>query len=247
MRSLSYSARKKLIIDLFIGVFCIVTISYIIVALMNSKTFQLFGAIVPRVATESKVVALTFDDSPDPGATEELLSILERTDTKATFFLIGKQMNKHPEQTEKIITAGHELGNHTYTHYSLTFQSPDLIKREIELADKTIRAFGYNKPTHFRPPYGNKLLLLPLYLHMTDRNTIMWNIAPDDHPTIASNAEYMADHVEEEISPGSIIVMHPMYKHRKESLKAVEPIINRLKAKGYTFVTVTELLTYQKQ
>jgi chitin deacetylase len=80
----------------------------------KSRTFQFFGEIVPRVETQQKVVALTFDDGPTPGATEEVLSILAEEGVKATFFVIGADLEQNLEQGRKIVAAGHELGNHTY-------------------------------------------------------------------------------------------------------------------------------------
>ncbi len=82
----------------------------------KSRTFQFFGEIVPRVNMRRKAVALTFDDGPIPGATEEVLSILNEAGVKATFFVIGANLERNPEEGRKIVTAGHELGNHTYSH-----------------------------------------------------------------------------------------------------------------------------------
>src|SRR5215831_17240696 len=79
----------------------------------KSRTFQFFGEIVPRVNTRQKVVALTFDDGPLPGATEEVLSVLDEEGVKATFFVVGSELERHLEEGRKIVAAGHELGNHT--------------------------------------------------------------------------------------------------------------------------------------
>src|SRR5262245_16592986 len=78
----------------------------------KSRTFQFFGAIIPRINTREKIVALTFDDGPTPDATEEILSILNEERVKATFFVIGADLERNLEEGRKIVAAGHELGNH---------------------------------------------------------------------------------------------------------------------------------------
>src|SRR5690349_11422479 len=88
---------------------------YIFWQVSKSRTFQLMGEIVPRVETSQKVIALTFDDGPTVEGTAEILAILKQENIKATFFLIGAEIEKNPEPVKQIIAAGHEIGNHSYT------------------------------------------------------------------------------------------------------------------------------------
>lgn len=205
--------------------------------LMNSRTYQLFGGLTSQVETDQKVVALTFDDGPSKNI-NELLPLLDKYHAKATFFLIGQDLEKYPEEAGKIVEAGHQVGNHTYSHKRMVFKTPSYIKEEIEKTDRLIRKIGYKDEIDFRPPNGKKLVGLPYYLNKHNRETITWNIEPDSYYTSASKK---VDYVRENIKPGSIILLHPMYDHTGEELKAIEGILQTLSDEGYTFVTVNEL------
>jgi chitin deacetylase len=209
--------------------------------LINSRTFQLFGEIVPRVETSERVVALTFDDGPTPEATTQILSILRDRGIKATFFVIGGELEHHPELGQLITQKGHELGNHSYSHERMILKTPSFIRDEIERTDQLIRNTGYQGPIHFRPPYGKKFILLPYYLSRTHRKSIMWDVEPDSYAEIARYPDKVVDHVLAQTRPGSIILLHVMYKSGTPSLDAVPKIIDGLKQQGYEFKTVSEL------
>lgn len=227
-----------------IGGICAVIILFVLVTwrLANSRTFQLFGEIVPRVETSQRVVALTFDDGPTPEAVDQVLSVLRERKVKATFFLIGGALEEHPELGRRIAQEGHELGNHSYSHERMVFKTPSFIRQEIERTDQLIRNTGYQGPILFRPPYGKKLVLLPYYLSKTHRKSIMWDIEPDSNPDMARDANKIVAHVLSQARPGSIILLHVMYKSGASSLSAVPGIIDGLRQKGYEFKTVSELL-----
>jgi len=208
----------------------------------KSRTFQFFGRLVPRVETNQKVVALTFDDGPEPKATTELLQILSQENVHATFFVIGGALEQHPDEGKTIVASGHELGNHSYSHERMLLVSPSFVKQEIESTDKLIREAGYQGEILFRPPYGKKLFTLPYYLSQHGRTSITWDLEPDSFPAIASDADKITDYVLSNARPGSIILLHVMYSSGKEGMKAVPKIIQGLKAKGYSFKTVSELL-----
>ena len=205
--------------------------------LMNSRTFQLFGGLTSEIETTQKVVAITFDDGPTEKA-EDILSLLEQFNAKATFFLIGNDMEKFPEAAAKIAEAGHQIGNHTFSHSRMVLKSPAFIREEIEKTDQLIRQAGYTGEIDFRPPNGKKLIALPFYLDKQNRDTIMWNLEPDSYYTHSSDK---VKYVKENIKPGSIILMHPWYDDTGEELKALEGILQTLTNEGYTFVTVNEL------
>src|SRR5215510_12603725 len=232
--------RKKWLKALLIIVVAVVVMTGAANQISKSRTFQFFGEIVPRMNTRQKVVALTFDDGPTPGVTEELLSILSEADVKATFFVIGADLERNLEQGRKIVAAGHELGNHTYSHERMVLKTPSFIKSEIERTDQLIRQAGYQSAIHFRPPFGKKLILLPYFLARTSRKTITWDVEPDSYPEIAADSSKIVAHVMEKTKPGSIILLHVM--GRSESLKAVKGVITGLKGQGYSFKTVSEML-----
>ncbi|HEX8733842.1 MAG TPA: polysaccharide deacetylase family protein [Pyrinomonadaceae bacterium] len=208
----------------------------------KSRTFQFFGEIVPRVETDQKLVALTFDDGPTPEHTGEILRILQEENVKATFFLTGGELKSHPEEGKKIVAAGHEIGNHTYSHARMLLVSSSFVKEEIERTDEMIRAAGYEKPAHFRPPYGKKLLTLPFYLSQTNRKSITWDVEPESFPEIAASTDEIVKHILANTRAGSIILLHVMYDRERKSLKAVKPVIEGLRAKGFQLVTVSELM-----
>jgi peptidoglycan-N-acetylglucosamine deacetylase len=240
----SRRARKWTIISLVVVVFLIASV-FVLQAVTSARTFQFFGGITDRVDTSSKVVALTFDDGPDPAGTSQLLDALAKEQVPATFYLIGRDMTENPGLTRDIVTAGHELGNHTYSHERMVFVTPGFVAEEVERTDELIRQAGYQGEITFRPPYGKKLLALPSYLDEHNRRTIMWDVEPNTDPEVDASAQRTVDFTVERVRPGSIILLHGMYAGREPSRLAVTPIVQRLKADGYRFVTVSQLLTYQ--
>lgn len=232
--------NKKLIVALLL--LGAVVVAYLLFQISRSRTYQFFGEIIPRVNTTNKAVALTFDDGPVPGGTEEILSILEQEQIHCTFFLTGAELEQNMEEGRKIVAAGHELGNHTYSHVRMLLVSPAFVKQEIESTDKLIRQAGYQGEILFRPPYGKKLFALPYYLSKNNRKTVTWDVEPNSFPEIDASADKTVEYVLQKTEPGSIIILHVMYSSRKESMKAVKGIVEGLRDRGYSFKTVSQLL-----
>jgi peptidoglycan/xylan/chitin deacetylase (PgdA/CDA1 family) len=220
------------------------TISLALYLLLNSDQFQLFGEMVDRIETSEKVVALTFDDGPTPDRTREILSILESEKTPATFFLNGNSLVRYPDAGRLLVNSGHEIGNHSYSHKRMVFMSYAEVTRELESTEKIIRDYGYKGPLYFRPPFGKKLFSLPWYLKNNNIKTITWDVQPETWATPRASIEERIERGINGTKPGSIILMHVMHGDNK-SMAAVKPIIKQLKADGYRFVTVSELLQYQ--
>lgn len=173
---------------------------------------------------------------------DTVLAILKSNGIKATFFPIGNLMENQLSDITKIVDAGHELGNHSFTHRMLSLRSYETIRQEIEPTDQLLRKAGYTGDIHFRPPYGKKFFMLPLYLKQNNRKTIMWNVGPEGDPDLNMDADKLAQSVIDETTNGSIILLHPMNPGREASLNALDPIIKGLQAKGFSFKTVSELL-----
>lgn len=207
----------------------------------NSRTYQAFGEIYPRVNTSEKCVALSFDDGPTE-KTEEILAVLNSLNVKATFFVTGEGLENNMIEGQKIVAAGHELGNHTYSHAPMVLKSYGYVQKEIEETDLLIREAGYKGDILFRPPYAKKLFVLPYYLNENHRKCILWDVEPDSYPEVANSSEKITQHVLENTKPGSIILLHIMFENRSESMEAVEGIVTGLRQQGYTFKTVSELL-----
>lgn len=209
----------------------------------KSESSQLFGEIVNRVETSRKVVALTLDDGPTSGHTEEILQILRDNDVTATFFLVGQDIQSNQREAQLIAAEGHEIGNHSFTHQRMLFKGLEFVKAEIEDTNRLIRETGYTGEIHFRPPYGKKLFTLPYYLDSQEITSITWDIAPDSALPLDSSPEELTQYVVDNANPGSIILMHVMFDSRKNSMAAIPKIISGLRAQGYEFVTVSQLLS----
>ena len=211
-------------------------------ALMRSTTVQLFGELVARVETTEPVVALTIDDGPTPEVLDQILDLLTSRGVRATFFVMGSRLAKLPESGQRLVAAGHELGNHTYSHEQMVLKSPGFIRREVDETDALIRAAGHHGEIYFRAPFGHKLLMLPWYLWRNGRTSVTWDIEPDTYPDVASSASAIVAHVGERVQPGSIILLHIWFPARRTSLAAVTGIIDEVEEQGYRFVTLSELL-----
>lgn len=235
--------RKLTYFIVFVGL--LLAIIFALRTISQSRTFQVFGEIVPRIETSEKVIALTFDDGPTSAFTDEILQILKEEDVKATFFLVGAELEKHLDEGKKIVSAGHEIGNHSFSHNRMVLVTPSFVTEEIEKTDELIRAIGYQKPAHFRPPYGKKLFALPYYLSQNNRKSITWDIEPETFPEAAKNSEEIAKYVLSNTQNGSIILFHIMYDRERKSMKSVKPSIKGLKEKGFRFVTISELIDYR--
>lgn len=231
---------KKLSAGFLIFLLIFLVFSYSLFQLSKSRSFQFFGEIVPRAETSEKVVALTFDDGPTREKTDEILQILREENVQATFYVTGAEIEKNPGELEKIVSAGHEIGNHTFSHQRMVLVSPSFVESEIEKTDELIRKAGWTKEITFRPPFGKKLFTLPFYLSKNNRKTITWDVEPE---TFVEKSEDLIKHTLDNTKNGSIILLHVMYGIRTESVKSVRPIIKGLREKGFEFKTVSELLT----
>lgn len=209
--------------------------------MLKNDHFQLFGELVYRVDTKQKVLALTFDDGPTPDRTKEILRILDEENIKATFFLNGGSLEKHAEAGRLLVNSGHEIGNHSYSHKRMVFMSYAEVAKEIESTERIIRQYGYREPLHFRPPFGKKLISLPLYLKNNNIKAITWDVEPETWGAARNSVEERIENAVSQTKPGSIIIMHVMHGDDK-SMQAVRPIVRQLKEKGYTFLTISELM-----
>lgn len=210
--------------------------------LHKSRSYQLFGELVQRVETADSVVALTFDDGPMPGFTDEVLEILDRTGARATFFVVGSNVERWPADVRAMAAAGHELGNHSYSHGRLLLKSPASIRSEVLRTDSLIRGTGHTGEIHFRPPYGKKLVVLPWVLSRLGTRTVLWDIEPESFGTVARDPDRIREHVLERVAPGSIILLHPFFENRRPTLSALPGLIEGLQEGGYRLVTVSELI-----
>lgn len=216
--------------------------------LKSHRSPQILGKCIHRVDTSVKVVALTFDDGPSEH-TEEILKILHSHEVPATFFLLGQNAEQFQTLVRQIYEVGHEIGNHSYSHQPFIFKSLAFMREEIERTDQVIRRAGYQGIIHFRAPYGRKLIGLPWILYKSKRPHILFDVIPDDWAS--PGVPTIVDRILAQTKPGSIILCHDgngdhKGQDRWQTVQAIPIVIEKLKAEGYRFVTISELLTVGK-
>ncbi|WP_216651715.1 polysaccharide deacetylase family protein [Paenibacillus sp. NEAU-GSW1] len=191
---------------------------------------------------EKKLVALTFDDGPDSRYTTAILDILKEKGVKATFFVVGQQVEKEPETLKRIVDEGHAVGNHTMNHKQLPKLTDKQMKQEIESADKLIeKVIGY-KPTMVRAPYGAVSDALKKYMKSENRQLVGWNV--DTRDWAGTSVSDMRSMIKEKAKPGAIILMHSFgSKNIKHTVEMLPGAIDDLKKMGYTFVTADQLVS----
>jgi chitin deacetylase len=161
---------------------------------------------------------------------------------RATLFVTGNELAAAADAGRRLVEAGHELGNHSYSHDRMVLKSQRFIRTEIERTDSLIRAAGHRGAIFFRPPFGYKLAGLPWYLGRHGRTTVTWDVEPDSYPEIAATSDGIVRHVLERVRPGSIVLLHVWYPSRATSLDAVAPLIDSLHARGYQVGPVRDML-----
>jgi peptidoglycan/xylan/chitin deacetylase (PgdA/CDA1 family) len=227
--------RLLLVVAVIIGlVFAAVTAVW---QVSRAKCFALTSAVTCRVETMTPAVALTFDDGPTQLGLDRILPVLERHGAHATFFLIGDVAAGDPQLVRAIVSAGHEVGNHSFTHQRMVARPMKFYREEIARTQSVLRDGGAS-PRTFRPPYGKKLFGLPLAAKAAGLRMVLWDV---EDPTTTDPAAF-ASEVVAAARPGSIILIHPMNQPNEPARKALPAILAGLKAKGLAVVTVQELL-----
>jgi peptidoglycan-N-acetylglucosamine deacetylase len=204
----------------------------------DSSTFQLFGDYVARVETTAQVVALTFDDGPHPQNTPRILDLLDKYDVKATFFMMGRNVERFPDVTRQVIARGHEVGNHSYSHPKLVWMSPGAVRDEIDRTDRLLREAGVTGPIHFRPPHAAKFVVLPHVLRQTRRLSVLGDVDVEEWK--GHRAEVMVAAALSQVRPGSIIGFHDVLG--AETAKTVDAVVPELQRRGYAFERISELI-----
>lgn len=194
------------------------------------------------VKIEQKTLAMTFDDGPHPSLTPKLLDILKERNIKCTFFLIGAQVKMYPAIVRRIIEEGHEIGNHTWTHCSLTSRSDEQIRNELKKSEDAVFEVAGVRPHLVRPPYGAiNTRIKNLMFTEFGYSTIMWSVDPQDwrRPGVAAVTSRLVNGAH----PGAIMLSHDIHP---PTITAMPAMFDQLLAKGYQFVTVSQLLNMEK-
>ncbi len=211
-----------------------------------SPRSSVFGRTWWHVPTREKVVALTFDDGPNEPYTSQVLDVLRREHVHATFFLIGANVERYPAAAAAIVRDGHVVGNHTQHHpIPFALESVPQLENEVATAEETIQRATGRLPRFFRPPQGLESPWLMSVLASDSLINVTWDDAPGDWDPLPS--ETIAARTVERAEPGSIILLHDGMNlthgaDQGATVRALPAIIERLRARGYRFVTVPELL-----
>jgi len=202
-----------------------------------------FDEAFARIETNEKVVALTFDDGPSDPYSEQILQVLEKNNVKATFFMIGRNIEEHKAIAQQIVNSGHQVGNHTYSHPRMILKTKGFIAKQIEKTDSILLTLGVPENNDFRPPYGQHMFHVHSYLEAQQRNNVLFDVIVGDWSE--TDGQVIADRVLSKFQNGSIICLHDGGGNRQATVKATEILISELHKKGYKFVTIKELLTYR--
>ena len=190
--------------------------------------------------TNEKIVALTFDDGPHPYKTDKILDVLKKYGVKATFFVIGENVEQCPDILKRISNEGHEIGNHTYDHKSIYKLQSDTLLDSVRKCEESIYRITGKKPILFRPPEGYLNDAIALSMYHAGYDVILWRVdtydwkgrsATDIYKTVLNSAKC-----------GDIILMHDYVSRSSHTAEALDMIIPALIDKGYKFVTVSQLI-----
>jgi peptidoglycan/xylan/chitin deacetylase (PgdA/CDA1 family) len=181
---------------------------------------------------QQPIAYLTFDDGPIPEVTPKVLAILEQYGVKATFFMVGENIDKHPEVYEQVVKAGHAIGNHTYNHlkgWRTDFH--EYMENTDRCADRT------QNTDLFRPPYGKATFRQRRALHNKGYRLIYWDILTRDYEATRT-PEQMLKQIQRDVRPGSIINFHDSLKSNERMLEVLPKVIAYLQAENYEIQTL---------
>jgi len=188
----------------------------------------LYPSLLWRIKTVEKEIYLTFDDGPVPGPTEFVLDTLRSFHATATFFCIGDNIKKHPEQFRKVVEAGHAVGNHTFNHLNGWRTSPEEYLDNIVLCQKQLPP----STTLFRPPFGRIKRSQASLLR--DYRIVMWDVLTYDYDRSLKSQTSLKGSVEA-VRPGSIIVFHDSLKAEKNLTYVLPRFMEQCALQGYSF------------
>jgi peptidoglycan/xylan/chitin deacetylase (PgdA/CDA1 family) len=209
---------------------------------------SLFGESVFCVNTPDKVLALTFDDGPDPVYTRAIAQTLSDYQAQGTFFVLGKHSKMYPQIVQSLQQQGHQIANHTWNHYNLNSKFKDTIYKEITETDILINQLISPHNIYFRPPFGRAGFMVTDVLKQIHKPVIFWDVDLQDW--LGKSAAEMMKIFENNFHNGSIILLHDsdglakggVYANRHHTVEVVEEILKTYIPLGYEFVTVSELL-----
>lgn len=212
----------------------------------NSSLSQLYHKFPETIVTKgprTKKIALTFDDVPDPRFTPAVLDILSKYHVRATFFVVGNRAEKHPGLVSRINREGHAIGNHSYDHPLFTKIPLSQFQNQILTTERRIQYIVGYKPKLIRPPYGDITEEQLKWAKKHGYKIVNWNVDSLDWKGISK--EKVKSNILSSVGRGSIILQHAgggIGSDLTGTIQALPEVIQNLRKKGYTFVTIPELL-----
>ena len=207
------------------------------------RNSPLFGRVMRRLPSFDPVVALTFDDGPNPNATPAILDALGRAGAKATFFVLGRHAERWPDLVSRMVAEGHVVANHGFHHEKLLWRSPGWIRRDLTLGREAIEQCGAKRPTLFRAPHGQRNPWVSPIARSEGQRTVGWTLGVWD--SAKPGARVIADRVVRGADCGSIILLHDgdgydSQGDRMQTAAALPMIIRGLRERGFSFATLAE-------
>jgi peptidoglycan/xylan/chitin deacetylase (PgdA/CDA1 family) len=194
------------------------------------------------VQVQGPFIAITFDDGPSQKLTPELLDTLAQHHIHATFFVIGQNAVEHPEILQRAVREGHEIGNHSWSHPAFAKMADAKVRAELQKTDDAIRQAIGQRPTLMRPPYGSITPRQKQWINQEfGYRMILWDVDPLDWKRPGPNV--VMSRIVKQTRPGSIILAHDIHPG---TVKAMPETLAQLEAKGFKFVTVSELIAMGK-
>jgi len=210
-----------------------------------APTGQWYGRTFIGLPGGTRQLALTYDDGPNDPHTLRLLDVLAKHGVHATFFLIGRYVEQRPDIVRQIAQAGHAIGNHTFTHPLLTFESPAEIRHELSATRAALRDAIGEHSNLFRPPFGGRRPAVLRIVHEMGLEPIMWNVTGYDWS--APPAARIEGKVARQVRGGDVILLHDgghkqMGADRSQTVLATDHLITRYRSEGYDFRTVPQMI-----
>jgi peptidoglycan/xylan/chitin deacetylase (PgdA/CDA1 family) len=216
---------------------------------------QVFGRTLTRGPSNERVIALTYDDGPNPPYTDRILDVLERERVHATFFLVGRAVQAYPEVARREARDGDALGNHSWDHSHLIVYPSSGVTASIQQTDAAIHAAAGVHTRLFRPPFGARDWIVMRAAQRLGYTVVMWS-EPLPRDWEYPSAAQIAQRVLRVAGDGSIVVLHdgnrgelcaqqhlnPHVCDRSADISATRIVIDELKKRGYRFVTIPELM-----
>lgn len=213
----------------------------------DREYYETRGEIVWEVPTKSKVIALTFDDGPDPRYTKQIAELLKEYHAKATFFVVGSRVKKHPQVVRQLLDQQHEIANHTYTHPDLRRISSAKLREEVLATQEEIYKHTGLRPQLFRPPGGVYNESLVKVAKDAGFLIVLWSWHQDTRDWSDPGVKKITNKVLKNAKNGDIVLFHDYGGNRNQTVDALREIMPELQKRGYQFVTVSELMKYRNQ